>query len=92
MNHWKITSCVLGAAFVTSLLAHGARTASADTQPHMVAAQSLLNMAEAQLEAATADKGGHRVKALAHVRDAKRAVADGIKWDNEHQSKDEKKK
>jgi hypothetical protein len=47
-------------------------------QPHMQAALSALQTAKAELEAAIADKGGHRVKAIALVNDAITEVHAGI--------------
>lgn len=47
-------------------------------QPHMQAALAALQTAKAELEAAIADKGGHRVKALALVNDALTEVRAGI--------------
>jgi hypothetical protein len=53
-------------------------------QPHMTSALSALRTAEAQLAKATHDKGGHRVKALAHVRAAIAQVKQGIAHDAKH--------
>ena len=50
----------------------------APDQPHMKAALSQLNNAKKNLEEATADKGGHRVKALAFVSKAIDEVALGL--------------
>ena len=54
--------------------------ASAD-QPHMHAALDHLRAAKTELDAATADKGGHRVKALALTKDAIAEVERGIRFD-----------
>ncbi|MGZ5968272.1 MAG: hypothetical protein ACXWP4_11445, partial [Polyangiales bacterium] len=59
-------------------------------QPNMQAAITDLEAAKDRLEKATPDKGGHRVKAIKLVKDAILEVKEGIKYDNEHQSKDEK--
>src|SRR5262245_53029188 len=47
-------------------------------QPHMQAALTALENAKDSLEKATADKGGHRVKALGFVKDAIDEVKKGI--------------
>lgn len=47
-------------------------------QPHMTAAVAALESAKNNLERATADKGGHRAKALDLVRDAIDQVKKGI--------------
>jgi hypothetical protein len=66
--------------------------APAGSQPNMQAAITELESAKERLEKATADKGGHRAKAIKLVKEAIVEVKEGIKWDDEHQSKDEKKK
>lgn len=53
-------------------------------QPHMQAALVALNTAENQLVKAAPDKGGHRVKAIALVRQAKTEVKAGIGYDASH--------
>lgn len=60
-----------------------------EQQPNMQAAITDLEAAKDRLEKATADKGGHRVKAIKLVKDAILEVKEGIKYDNEH--KDDKK-
>ena len=67
---------VLATAFV-------AGRASAD-QPHMQAALEHLRAAKVELDAAEADKGGHRVKALALTKDAIVQVERGIEYDRHH--------
>jgi hypothetical protein len=47
-------------------------------QPHMQAALDALQRAKGNLERATADKGGHRVRALGYVNDAIAEVNLGI--------------
>jgi hypothetical protein len=54
--------------------------ATAD-QPRMHAALDALQMARAELYAANADKGGHRVNALRLVNEAIREVRAGIAYD-----------
>jgi type VI protein secretion system component VasK len=53
-------------------------------QPHMQAALDKLQSARANLEAASDDKGGHRVKALDHVKRAIEDVKKGIDYDRTH--------
>lgn len=49
-------------------------------QPHMEAALQSLEQARASLEKASADKGGHRVKAIKLVDDAIAQVKSGIEF------------
>lgn len=53
-------------------------------QPYMRAARTNLQQARAQLQAATADKGGHRVKAIEHANNAIALVNSGIAFDRRH--------
>ncbi len=70
---------------VVSALAGGlATSAFADKQPHMVKSLALLEDAKKQLENATADKGGHRVKAIELVTAAIAEVKAGMEFDNKH--------
>ena len=50
----------------------------------MRAALGALETAKLQLEKATPDKGGHRVKAIALTNDAIAEVKLGIEFDNTH--------
>ena len=50
-------------------------------QPYMRAARTDLQQAKAQLQAALANKGGHRVKAIEHVNRAIVFVNNGIAYD-----------
>jgi hypothetical protein len=63
-----------------------------EKQPHMAAALEHLREAQKELETATHDKGGHRVKALALVKQAIAHVEEGIHYDGTHTSGAEKKK
>jgi hypothetical protein len=56
--------------------------AGAENQPHMRAALGSLQSARGQLQAATADKGGHRAKAIDLVNAAIAEVNRGIAFDN----------
>ena len=53
-------------------------------QPYMKAARTNLQQARAQLQAALANKGGHRVKAIEHVNTAIGLVNQGIAFDRRH--------
>lgn len=55
-----------------------------DPQPHMRAALTSLRAAKGHLEEATADKGGHRAKALELVNSAIKETEAGIAYDNRH--------
>lgn len=80
-NPWKLSTFVLlGGLFASQLVA----PAVADRQPHMRSALAGLKQAKAQLEKASPDKGGHRVKALSLVNQAIDEVQEGIKHDNRH--------
>jgi len=61
-----------------------ATKAFSEKQPHMQKALTALENAEAALKQATADKGGHRAKALEHVKSAIDEVKAGIEFDNKH--------
>jgi hypothetical protein len=54
-------------------------------QPYMRAARTDLQQARAQLQAALANKGGHRVKAIEHVNRAIGYVDQGMAFDRRHQ-------
>jgi hypothetical protein len=81
INPWKLSTLGLAGALVLSLA-----TAPADSapQPMMKKALASLKTAKSQLQKATADKGGYRVKAIALVDQAITAVQDGIAFDNTH--------
>jgi hypothetical protein len=61
--------------------------AAPEAQPEMRAAMEHLREAQKNLEMASHDKGGHRVKALEHVRQAIHEVEIGIEYDNTHPEK-----
>jgi hypothetical protein len=60
------------------------RQGGGEYQPHMRAALEHLRRAEAELQAASHDKGGHRVKAMDLVRQTESEVQAGIQYDNQH--------
>lgn len=84
-NPWKLTTLGL-AALLAFTLGRGADVPSVDAeaQPKMHQALEHLRSAKNALEAATADKGGHRVKAIALTKQAIDEVQAGIKFDNKH--------
>lgn len=71
-------------AVVSAFVGGFATQAFAEKQPHMGKALALLEDAKKQLENATADKGGHRVKAIELVNGAIAEVKAGIEFDNKH--------
>ena len=83
-NPWKATSFLFAALFATSLATGSLTSADADPQPKMRSALTNLQAALADLKNATADKGGHRVKAIELTQSAIEQVEKGIKFDNKH--------
>ncbi len=69
-------------AFVVALSLSTA--AFADPQPNMKDALASLKAAKESLEKATADKGGHRAKAIAAVKEAIEQTEKGIAFDDKH--------
>lgn len=69
---------------IFSLLAMGVIASAAPDQPFMRAARADLVTARRELQKATPDKGGHRVKAIALVNKAIAEVDAGIAWDRRH--------
>lgn len=61
-----------------------APAALAEEQPHMRAALEHLKQAQAELQQAEHDKGGHREAALKQVDGAIRNVQAGMNFDNKH--------
>lgn len=83
INVWKVSTLVLAGALVAVVSGDFVGTATAEEkQPHMKAALKLLQESDDQLQKATADKGGHRVKAREHVKNAIEEVKKGIAFDN----------
>jgi len=70
----------LSLVLVTGFVAGRAHAA----QPHMQAALDHLRNARRELNAAVADKGGHRERALALVADAISQVEEGIQFSRSH--------
>jgi len=93
LNVWKISTLVLAGA-LAFVAGRGAlvSVASAGPQPNMQAALQSLEAAHRSLEAATADKGGHRVKAIALTKEAIEEVKKGIAFDDTHSGPAENKR
>ncbi len=68
--------------FASLLIMFAFTVVSAEPQPNMKAAQKHLEQAKDALQKATADKGGHRAKAIQLVNDAIEEVKKGIAADN----------
>ncbi|MBK8257651.1 MAG: hypothetical protein IPK82_33895 [Polyangiaceae bacterium] len=84
-NVWKVSTVVLAGALAAVVGGNFIGEATAEEkQPHMKAALKLLKEADEQLEKATADKGGHRVKAREHVKNAVDEVKKGIEFDSKN--------
>lgn len=75
-----------GALFVAGLVVGQLRinTVHAEPQPAMHKALQNLEEARTNLTNATADKGGHRVKAKQLTEEAIEQVKKGIAFDNKH--------
>lgn len=71
-------------AVVSAFVGGFATQAFAEKQPMMAKALNNLEEAKRNLENATADKGGHRVKALALVNEAITSVKAGMAFDNKN--------
>ena len=71
-------------AVVSAFVGGFATQAFAEKQPMMAKALNNLEDARKALENATADKGGHRVKAMALVTEAINEVKAGMEFDNKH--------
>jgi predicted metal-dependent hydrolase len=69
---------------VFTLLTVGVIVGAVPDQPFMRAARADLQTAKSQLQQATPDKGGHRVKAIALVNQAIAQCNAGIAWDRRH--------
>jgi hypothetical protein len=60
------------------------RRGGGESQPHMRAALEHLRQAESELQAASHDKGGHRVKAMDLIHQSESEIQAGIQYDNQH--------
>ena len=79
----SVLNTIMPAAVVGFAFPLRAKAAVAD-QPHMQAALDALRLARRELEQASADKGGHRAKAIGLVNDAINQVEKGIEFDRRH--------
>jgi multidrug resistance efflux pump len=75
------TKTILAAAF---LFAGAATAVAMPDQPFMQAARADLQTAKRELQRATPDKGGHRVKAISLVNQAIAQVNAGVAFDRRH--------
>jgi len=75
-------TAVLVVAFGSICLMTGWAVAQVQRQPHMEAALASLQSAHASLQRASADKGGHRLRAMNFVNSAIAEVRAGIAYDN----------
>jgi len=69
---------LLAATVSVTVMASSASAQSGANQPRMQAALDALQKARTELQAAVANKGGHRVKAISLVNDAIAEVKAGI--------------
>jgi hypothetical protein len=84
MNYWKVSTFVLAGLFAATVAFQAVGPAQAEVQPHMKTALAHLKKAATQLEKASADKGGHRVKAIELVKQAIDETQAGIDFDNKN--------
>ena len=75
---------ILGGVFVFCMVVS---LSFAGKQPHMEAALKNLQNAKVQLEKATADKGGHRVKAIELINQAMDEVNRGMAYSDDEKPK-----
>jgi hypothetical protein len=76
-----VPSLLLAACLVTP------RLFAAEPQPTMQKALEHMRQAQAELQKAEHDKGGHRVKALEHLNAAIAEAQAGIQYANTHENK-----
>jgi hypothetical protein len=79
------------AAIVVTLVLLVPRFAFSEDQPHMQEALRHLQAAAEELQRAEHDKGGHRAKALELTQQAIQHVNEGIRYDDTHRSKEERR-
>jgi hypothetical protein len=79
------------AAIVVALVLLLPRFAFSEDQPHMQEALRHLQAAAEELQRAEHDKGGHRAKALELTQQAIQHVNEGIRYDDTHRSKEERR-
>jgi hypothetical protein len=81
LSRRKVLTAVLPGVLLGTIFAGRAKAEPAADQPHMQAALDALRNAKRELDAADADKGGHRVKAIRLVEQAIAQVEKGISFD-----------
>ena len=79
------------AAIVVALVLLVPRFAFSEDQPHMQEPLRHLQAAAEELQRAEHDKGGHRAKALELTQQAIQHVNEGIRYDDTHRSKEERR-
>jgi hypothetical protein len=62
----------------------GAAFYADEDQPHMEAAMQHLRQAQEELQRATSDKGGHRVRAVEFIKQAQSEINAGMHFDDRH--------
>ena len=70
------------AVLILAVASIAANQAKAENHPRMERALVLLKEARAQLNQASPDKGGHRVKAISQINKAITEIRKGIRFDN----------
>ena len=85
-DHRPVLKVITLSLLAVALFGGGAAYGSlrADPQPHMREALLALKSARGHLEAASADKGGHRARAIELVTSAMEEVQAGMDYDNRH--------
>lgn len=85
MHFWKLSTFLLAGALAL-LFAFGAMHSASARAPqvHMKSALKYLQSANAELQKATADKGGHRVKAMELTTQAIGQVQKGMAYDSQN--------
>jgi hypothetical protein len=90
MNSKKMIAVVVVVCGMLVMSAPKPVQALPEAQHEMNAALENLRQAQNNLQHASRDKGGHRSKALEHIRMAISEVEQGIQFDNTHESKKER--
>lgn len=80
MSELSRRQILVGVAAATSVVPALTSDRAHAEQAHMDAALDALKTARHELDAANPDKGGHRGKAIAFVKDAIAEVEKGIEW------------
>ena len=77
----SVLTTILPASLLAIVLPGRAKAAD---QPHMQVAMESLRAAKHELEQASADKGGHRARAIKHVQQAMEETEKGMHYDRRH--------